>query len=103
MNYLSDHYVEETRFGLWFLRSRIWQHYVLRLAVNDLRGLFSEVPPADPVLLDAGCGQGKSFALLRQAFAPTRLIGIDADPQSLTQSAEEAARQGIDVELIGSD
>ena len=103
MNHLSDHYVEETRFGLWFLRSRIWQHYVLRLAVNDLRGLFSEAPPADPVLLDAGCGQGKSFALLRQAFAPTRLIGIDADPQSLTQSAEEAARQGIDVELIGSD
>ncbi|AZO85692.1 SAM-dependent methyltransferase [Stutzerimonas stutzeri] len=103
MNYLSDHYVEETRFGLWFLRSRIWQHYVLRLAVNDLRGLFSDAPPADPVLLDAGCGQGKSFALLRQAFAPARLIGIDADPQSLTQSAEEAARQGIDVELIGSD
>jgi ubiquinone/menaquinone biosynthesis C-methylase UbiE len=103
MNYLSDHYVEETRFGLWFLRSRIWQHYVLRLAINDLRGLFSDAPPADPVLLDAGCGQGKSFPLLRQAFAPARLIGVDADPQSLTMSAEEVARQGMEVELIGSD
>lgn len=103
MNDLSDTYVEETRFGLWFLRSRIWQHYVLRAAINDLRNLFSETLPAGPLLLDAGCGQGKSFPLLRQAFAPSRLIGIDADPQSLAQSAEEAARQGMEVELIGSD
>ncbi|MGH8350246.1 MAG: class I SAM-dependent methyltransferase [Pseudomonas sp.] len=103
MNDLSDTYVEETRFGLWFLRSRIWQHYVLRAAINDLRNLFSEALPVSPVLLDAGCGQGKSFPLLRQAFAPSRLIGIDADLQSLTQSAEEAARQGMEVELIGSD
>lgn len=103
MNDLSDTYVEETRFGLWFLRSRIWQHYVLRAAINDLRNLFSETLPVSPVLLDAGCGQGKSFSLLRQAFAPARLIGIDADLQSLTQSAEEAARQGMEVELIGSD
>ncbi|WP_057399698.1 class I SAM-dependent methyltransferase [Pseudomonas fluorescens] len=103
MNDLSDTYVEETRFGLWFLRSRIWQHYVLRAAINDLRNLFSEALPVNPVLLDAGCGQGKSFPLLRQAFAPSRLIGIDADLQSLAQSAEEAARQGMEVELIGSD
>ncbi len=103
MNYLSDHYVEETRFGLWFLRSQIWQHYVLREAINDLRGLFSDTPPADPVLLDAGCGQGKSFPLLRQVFAPARLIGVDADPHSLDQSRAEAARQGMAVELVGSD
>jgi ubiquinone/menaquinone biosynthesis C-methylase UbiE len=103
MNYLSDKYVEETRFGLWFLRSQIWQHYVLRLAINDLRNLFSEVLPVSPVLLDAGCGQGKSFPLLRQVFAPGRLIGVDADPHSLNQSREEAARQGMEVELIGSD
>ncbi|CAI8940404.1 Methyltransferase [Pseudomonas sp. IT-196MI5] len=103
MNYLSEHYVEETRFGLWFLRSQIWQHYVLRLAIDDLRSLFSEALPVSPVLLDAGCGQGKSFPLLRQAFAPARLIGVDADPHSLDQSREEAARQGMKVELIGSD
>lgn len=103
MNYMSDNYVEETRFGLWFLRSRTWQHYVLRVAINDLRSLFSEALPINPVLLDAGCGQGKSFSLLRDAFAPGRLIGIDADPQSLNQSREEAVRQGMSVELIGSD
>jgi ubiquinone/menaquinone biosynthesis C-methylase UbiE len=76
---------------------------VLRVAINDLRGLFSESLPANPVLLDAGCGQGKSFRHLRQTFAPQRLIGIDADPHSLELSAAEAARQGFDVELIGSD
>ncbi|MFZ3280704.1 class I SAM-dependent methyltransferase [Pseudomonas sp.] len=103
MNYLSDSYVEETRFGFWFLRSHTWQHHVLRVAINDLRGLFSESLPQNPVLLDAGCGQGKSFAHLRQTFAPQHLIGVDADPHSLELSAEEAARLGLDVELIGSD
>lgn len=103
MNYLSDSYVEETRFGFWFLRSHTWQHHVLRVAINDLRGLFSTPLPAYPVLLDAGCGQGKSFQYLRQVFAPQRLIGVDADPHSLALSAEEAARQGMAVELIGSD
>ncbi len=103
MNYLSDHYVEETRFGLWFLRSHTWQHHVLRVAINDLRSLFSEPLPDRPVLLDAGCGQGKSFQHLRQTFAPQRLLGVDADPHSLDQSHAEAGRQGIDVELLGGD
>ena len=29
-------YVEETRFGFWFLQSHVWQHHVLRVAINDL-------------------------------------------------------------------
>ena len=101
--YLSDSYVEETRFGFWFLRSHTWQHHVLRVAINDLRSLFDGELPRHPVLLDAGCGQGKSFQYLRQVFAPQRLIGLDADPHSLKLSAEEARRQQMQVELIGSD
>lgn len=101
--YLSDTYVEETRFGFWFLRSHTWQHHVLRVAINDLRKLFSDEPPHAPVLLDAGCGQGKSFQYLQHVFAPKRLIGLDADPESLALSREEARRQHIDIELIGSD
>ena len=103
MKPLSDTYVEETRLGFWFLRSHTWQHHVLRVAINDLRSLFSEPLPAAPVILDAGCGQGKSFQYLDKTFAPKRLIGLDADPLSLHLSAEEARRQGIDIELIGSD
>nr|WP_253912089.1 class I SAM-dependent methyltransferase [Pseudomonas sp. CVAP\ len=85
------------------MRSFTWQHHVLRVAINDLRSLFSEALPSHPVLLDAGCGQGKSFQYLHQVFAPQRLIGLDADPHSLMLSGEEAQRQNIDVELIGSD
>lgn len=103
MNYLSENYVEETRFGLWFLRSYTWQYRVLRVAIEDLRSLFSETPPSNPVLLDAGCGQGKSFKYLHQTFMPERLIGVDADPHSLNQSGAEAVNQGMSVELIGSD
>ena len=103
MKPLSDTYVEETRIGFWFLRSHTWQHHVLRVAINDLRSLFSEPLPTAPVILDAGCGQGKSFQYLDKTFAPKRLIGLDADPLSLHLSAEEARRQGIDIELIGSD
>ena len=103
MKPLSDTYVEETRFGFWFLRSHTWQHHVLRVAINDLHGLFSDPLPCAPVILDAGCGQGKSFQYLHKTFAPQRLIGLDADPLSLEMSRAEAARQGIDIELIGSD
>jgi SAM-dependent methyltransferase len=101
--YFSDSYVEETRLGFLFLRSHTWQHHVLRVAINDLRSLFSEALPQDPVLLDAGCGQGKSFQYLQSAFSPTKILGIDADPLSLQLSAEEARRRGLNVELIGSD
>jgi ubiquinone/menaquinone biosynthesis C-methylase UbiE len=101
--FLSDSYVEETRFGLWFLRSHVWQYRVLRVAINDLRSLFDQPPPHQPVLLDAGCGQGKSFQQLMQVFAPSRLLGVDADPESLSTSRAEARTLGIDVELLGSD
>ncbi|MCG8909533.1 class I SAM-dependent methyltransferase [Pseudomonas nitroreducens] len=96
-------YVEETRFGFWFLQSHTWQHHVLRVAINDLKRLVSWNTPQNPVLLDAGCGQGRSFRLLRDAFRPSRLIGLDADPHSLDCSAMEAARENIEVELNCAD
>ena len=101
--FLSDSYVEETRFGLWFLRSHTWQHRVLRVAIDDLRTLFASPPPVAPVLLDAGCGQGKSFQHLSKVFKPSRLIGVDADPHSLNMSRQEAVAKGLEVELIGCD
>jgi len=73
------------------------------VAIDDLRGLFDSAPPSQPVLLDAGCGQGKSFEHLCRTFAPSRLLAVDADPQSLTTSRAEARQLGINIELIGSD
>lgn len=101
--FFSHSYVEETRLGFLFLRSHTWQHHVLRVAINDLRGLFSEHPPENPVILDAGCGQGKSFQYLHSVFSPVKILGVDADPLSLRLSAEEAERRRLNVELIGSD
>lgn len=99
----SDTYVEETRFGFWFLRSHTWQHHVLRVAIDDLRSLFSEPPPANAVLLDTGCGQGKSFRYLRQVFAPAQLLANDADPLSVELSADEARRLAGDIRVQGGD
>jgi ubiquinone/menaquinone biosynthesis C-methylase UbiE len=96
-------YVQETGFGFWFLRSNVWQHHVLRVAINDLKRLIDPPLPPGLVLLDAGCGQGRSFRPLRDAFAPARIIGVDADAHSLECSAREAARLGIEVELAVND
>ncbi len=103
MNRASTTYVEETSFGFWFLQSHVWQHHVLRVAIDDLKRLIDAPLPSAPVLLDAGCGQGKSFGLLGAAFQPAQLIGLDADPHSLACSRAEAERLGLDVQLIASD
>ena len=103
MNYASPTYVEETRIGFHFLRSHTWQHHVLRVAINDLKRLLGEPTPQGGTLLDVGCGQGKSFRLLREAFQPLRMLGLDADPHSLVLSEAEATREGIRVELLTAD
>jgi ubiquinone/menaquinone biosynthesis C-methylase UbiE len=103
MNYASPTYVEETRIGFHFLRSHTWQHHVLRVAINDLKRLIGEPLPQGGSLLDAGCGQGKSFRLLHEAFQPTRVMGLDADPHSIDLSRAEAEREGIKAELFTAD
>ena len=103
MNYVSPTYVEETRIGFHFLRSHTWQHHVLRVAINDLKKLIGSPLAEGGSLLDAGCGQGKSFRLLNEAFHPARLIGLDADPRSLELSRNEAAREGLPVEIMAAD
>lgn len=103
MNYASPTYVEETRIGFQFLRTHTWQHHVLRVAINDLQRLTGEPPSQGGVLLDVGCGQGKSFRLLRDAFRFDRLIGLDADPHSVELSRAEAQREGIEAELLIGD
>jgi ubiquinone/menaquinone biosynthesis C-methylase UbiE len=103
MNYASPTYVEETRIGFHFLRTHTWQHHVLRVAINDLKRLVGEPLPQGGSLLDVGCGQGKSFRLLRDAFQPTRMLGLDADPHSIDLSRAEAARESIQMELFTAD
>ncbi|MBE1159941.1 class I SAM-dependent methyltransferase [Dyella acidiphila] len=103
MNYASPTYVEETRIGFHFLRSHTWQHHVLRVAINDLQRMVGRPLPLGGTLLDVGCGQGKSFRLLHDAFEPTRMLGLDADPHSLLLSSAEAEREELKVELLTAD
>ncbi len=93
-----DH-VPETRFGIWFLNTETWAVHVLKRAVDDLERLLPEPRPSHPVIVDVGCGWGRSFPLLQQRFAPDRLIGIDVSPQMLRASAELAGKHGIKVDL----
>jgi ubiquinone/menaquinone biosynthesis C-methylase UbiE len=103
MNYASPTYIEETRIGFHFLRTHTWQHHVLRVAINDLKRLIGEPLPQGGTLLDVGCGQGKSFRLLREAFQPARLLGLDADPHSLSLAQAEAELEDMAVELHSAD
>ena len=94
-----DH-VPETRFGVWFLGTQTWVQFVLEAAIKDLLNLIGEPRPANVgVLLDVGCGQGKSFRLLKQAFNPRILIGIDAEPAILEKARIQVRFDEVLVDL----
>jgi ubiquinone/menaquinone biosynthesis C-methylase UbiE len=93
-----DH-VPESRVGIWFLNTETWAVHVLKRALNDLERLIPERRASYPVVVDVGCGWGRSFELLAERFAPERLIGIDVDAQMLKAAAAAAERRGLHVEL----
>ena len=96
----ADPHVPETAFGKWFLRTNTWTVHVLDRAMNDLARLMAPPKRAFPVVADVGCGFGRSLPKLHQRFAPTRLIGMDIDPEMLQASANETLNAGIDAEFI---
>ena len=93
-----DH-VPETRFGVWFLNTETWAIHVLKRAVNDLERLIQDRRGSYPVIVDVGCGWGRSFELLQQRVAPRSLIGIDVSTEMLKAAAAEAGKHGIAVDL----
>jgi len=96
-------YVPETRIGFWFLGTETWTTRVLRVALKDLERLIPERKPSYPVLLDAGCGQGKSFRPLIEHFSPQRLIAIDAEERCLERARVEAGKETVPIELRRED
>jgi ubiquinone/menaquinone biosynthesis C-methylase UbiE len=76
---------------------------VLSIALNDLERLIPERKPSYPIVLDAGCGQGKSFRLLIEHFSPQRLIGVDAEEKCLQRAQVEAAKENVPIELRHRD
>jgi SAM-dependent methyltransferase len=92
-------YVPESRFGVWFLGTGVWETHVLAPAIDDLCRLIGDRRRASPVILDVGCGWGHSFKLLGDRFAPRRMIGIDIDPALVEAAAERAAKLDLPIEL----
>ncbi|OGB27773.1 MAG: methyltransferase [Burkholderiales bacterium RIFCSPLOWO2_02_FULL_57_36] len=94
-------FVPETRFGIWFLGSQTWVQFVLEVAINDLNRLIGHPKPAGyQVMLDVGCGQGKSFKFLKDSFNPATLIAIDADAEILEKARQQAQRDSVEVQLM---
>ena len=89
----------ESRFGVWFLGTETWVTHVLARAIDDLSRLIGDRKPSHPVIVDVGCGRGHSFKLLRDRFAPRRVIGIDIDPAMLAAAAAQTAKLGLPIEL----
>ena len=95
-------FVPESRIGFWFLGTETWESRVIRVALEDLERLIPKGRrPYRPVVLDAGCGQGKSFLPLVERFAPERIIGIDFESQCI--EAAEAMRGELPVEIRRGD
>lgn len=96
-------FVPESRLGLWFLGTHIWESRVLRVALDDLERLIPERRPVYPVVLDVGCGQGLSFRLLKNHFSPDRIIAIDFEEKCLDRARAEVARHSLPVEIGRGD
>ena len=92
---LSGLYVPESRFGVWFLGTEIWSKHVLKRAIEDLDRLIENRHSSYPVIVDVGCGFGRSFKMLSDRFRPAQMVGIDLDPKMLAGSVREAKRQGL--------
>lgn len=95
---MAPDWVSETRFGKWFLSTDMWYREVLSLAVAELRELGgSRVPASIDRMVDLGCGQGRTFPLIKQHFAPREIVAVDIDPRMLEQARDAAARFEIPV------
>lgn len=85
--------------GSGFLNTETWVEHVLKRAVADLDRLIPDRRPSYPVIVDVGCGRGRSFELLHDRFKPDRMIGIDIDPVMIEAASTETAKRRLPVEL----
>lgn len=96
-------FVPESRFGFWFLGTHTWEYEVVRDALGRLTPLISAPRAGYPVVLDAGCGQGKALGQLQERFQPRRLIGLDVHVQGLARARGFADTHRLQVELLEGD
>jgi ubiquinone/menaquinone biosynthesis C-methylase UbiE len=87
----SPAYIPETAFGDWFLQTPTWDVHVLEVALRDLEPMIPARRASYPVVIDVGCGWGRSLAKLNARFKPDRLIGFDIAPKMVEAAAREVA------------
>lgn len=97
--YASAPFVEESRFGNWFLKTETWRLRVLCRALDDMQRLMPAGAGRYPRVLDVGCGFGHSFPELARRFAPDRILGLDADPAIAVRAGAAAANCACNVRL----
>jgi ubiquinone/menaquinone biosynthesis C-methylase UbiE len=87
----SPAYIPETAFGDWFLQTPTWDVHVLEVALRDLDPRIPARRAGYPVVVDVGCGWGRSLKKLNDRFAPERLVGFDISPKMVAAAALEVA------------
>ena len=92
-------FVEETRFGNWFLKSDTWKVHVLRRALDDLQRLLPGEATRFRRVIDVGCGFGHSFDELAARFSPDEIVGMDAAPDLQARAGAAAAACAAPVRL----
>jgi ubiquinone/menaquinone biosynthesis C-methylase UbiE len=96
-------FVEETRFGNWFLETDTWAIHVLDRALEDLQSMIPPGPRSFDRVLDIGCGFGLSFELLARRFKPGQIVGMDADPHLNERAADRAKACSRPVVLMSGN
>lgn len=92
-------FVPDSRFGSWFLGTKVWREFVIRRAVRDVRRLLP-LGKRFPVILDVGCGHGGAFAYLAERFSPERIIGLDADVRARLWAAAAVKATPCQTEIV---
>jgi ubiquinone/menaquinone biosynthesis C-methylase UbiE len=92
-------FIEETRFGNWFINTYVWKKHVIGRALTLLQPMMPPGVSRYPLILDVGCGFGHSFAQLHERFRPEEIVATDADPDLLARAGVAAKNARCKVEL----
>jgi SAM-dependent methyltransferase len=94
-----EQWVRESRFGIWFQGTEIWNRYVLYEAIGELDALIGPPRRRFGTILDAGCGHGAALRELEQRFRAHRIVAVDRDPEMVERAREVSRGCSCSVEV----
>jgi ubiquinone/menaquinone biosynthesis C-methylase UbiE len=59
--------------------------------------------PSEARILEVGCGRGVALPVLERLCSPSRLVGLDIDPELLADAAANLREHGTTAELCTAD